>query len=149
MSTTAKRYLMATLATVVAVATSLTIVLSASAELPKISVANTGGVPTFGTSKCEFSLQFEKCQVTVSNGSKFPVRILETEIAGTEGSVRYGISKVGCKKGGEIASGKTCTDEVVLNAAAVKGWSNWYFINVEEVGNPKNTAAANASLTVI
>jgi len=121
----------------------------ASAEVPNISVTNTGGVPKFGTNKCEFTIQFQKCQLTVSNGSTFPVIIDKTEIAGTNGSTRYGIINVQCKKGSELASGKSCTDEVILNVFAVAGWSNWYAIEVEEKGNLNNRVLANASLTTV
>lgn len=137
------------LSAIVAAAAALVLAPSASAEVPMISVTNTGGVPKLGTSKCEFTLQFEKCQLTVSNGSLFSVVVKTVEIAGTNGSTRYGIINPQCKKGSKIPSGKSCTDEVILNAFAVAGWSNWYFIEVEDVWDPKNVVAANASLITI
>lgn len=117
------------------------------AAAPRIRVENTGGVPTANTNRCEFSVQFEKCKVTVWNESGFPVFVTEAEIAGTNGSVRYGIIEPPpCKKGKEIPIGGSCTDEVILNAFAVKDWSNWYFIQVEGEGM---LTAANAVIKTV
>lgn len=148
-----KQYMFATLATVASLAVALTFVISAAAEeeVPAMSVTNTGGVPKTGSGYCEFTLRFEKCQLTVSNGSPFPVKIKAIELVGTEATTRYSILTSGCKVGSEIASGKSCTDEVHLKVDKPFGapsWSNWYFIEVEEVGEPKNTVGANAHLKV-
>jgi hypothetical protein len=148
-----KQYILATVAAVASLAIALTFVVSAAAEeeVPTMSVTNTGGIPKTGSNYCEYTLRFETCQLTVSNGSPFSVKIKAIELVGTEANVRYSIVTSGCKVGNEIASGKSCTDEVRLKVNKPAGaplWSNWYFIEVEEVGEPKNRVAANGYLKV-
>lgn len=142
-----KRYVLAVLAAVVALVTALTLVLSAAAETPKISVTNTGGIPVSGTNKCEYTLRFEICQLTVSNNSTFDVEIVAVELVGTEAKTRYGITTSGCSVKAVIKSGKTCTDEVKLTVNGSTLWTNFYFIEVKDV-NSKDKVGANAVLTV-
>ena len=137
---TIRRTLIATLASAAALAAALTFVLRANAVPPTLTAVNSGGVPLLNSNKCDFTLRFEICKITVTNQSTFNVKITELEVSPPNG--RYSIITSGCQVGNQLAAnGGSCTDEVKLlidKPACPPQWLNGYRIVVEEVGVPTN-----------
>lgn len=120
----------------------------AAAAAPSITVLNSGGVEKAGTNRCEFEIFNQTCSITVTNNSVFAVVVKTEEVVGTNAAARYGFSQSKCSKGAKIAAnGGFCTDIVrMLANPPAAGWSNWYFIEVEQEAEPKNVIAGNAWL---
>ena len=131
----------------VMLAAGLTFVASAVAEIPNVTISNTGGVPTAGTQRCIFTLRLETCRITVTNNSVFEVQIREMILSGPEAGSRYSIrGESTCSVGRTIASRAFCEVIVQLlrdKPACARRWQNGLSIRVLQVGKPENTLQVN------